>query len=480
MLRDFLASCKEGNVIIGPYSRFFQGEDGRHCVPVYSLDSLLRENERWIVSNIMPPKRLRDSNGGVPNTSWKMLWPSSSKLFTPTAYPPPWPFEPFLKDDWHPQEKFSNFFHTPTLQQYIPRHLLPKTLVVHDPWGLLCATNARGERVCEWVEKDDVVHIYKLHPNTHPDARARYNEDLDEFEAQLNEEKVKIDAFLANPHSHTPLPDGMLYKPLQATRDVCGPAKPPVYIVFPPKPPQPVAEVAHLYLSKGSTLGAGNHSFVYSAEFEIPRSLVVDELLCKECVMNDVKHILEEQDGKHGETRNAKWNDLCGRYVLKVRGNPARMRRFGEQEYEISSDTHETKIEYVGPYRAIQTKVEYQNLERAPYCEHLCKDNVHPLTVKTRVAAKLSLKHDPQLANEAKNYQLFPKHFFEHHNGFTVIEPFKNPIPTGAIVPQFYGHYQIDRANSPESVDALYYSPILLVEECGESVDPHKLNADDL
>ncbi|ESK80902.1 hypothetical protein Moror_15775 [Moniliophthora roreri MCA 2997] len=47
--------------------------------------------------------------------------------------------------------------------------------------------------------------------------------------------------------------------------------------MIPSRPPKPVqTEEAHLFLSKYSRKGEGNHSFVYEAEWEIPRELFVE------------------------------------------------------------------------------------------------------------------------------------------------------------------------------------------------------------
>ena len=52
-----------------------------------------------------------------------------------------------------------------------------------------------------------------------------------------------------------------------------------------------------------------------------------------------------------------------------------------------------------------------------------------------------------------------------------------NEVPVGAVVPQFYGYYVPDDPN--QSTEQRFLSPILLLEHCGVSVDPLKLNADD-
>ncbi|KAI0064459.1 hypothetical protein BV25DRAFT_1782348, partial [Artomyces pyxidatus] len=82
---------------------------------------------------------------------------------------------------------------------------------------------------------------------------------------------------------------------------------------------------------------------------------------------------------------------------------------------------------------------------------------------------------DRHLAAEARNYQRFPKHLFQHWNGYNVLPPLHDPVPVGAVVPQFYGHYVPEKTNA----EAEDLSPIMLLEDCGKPIDPRKLNLDD-
>ena len=100
------------------------------------------------------------------------------------------------------------------------------------------------------------------------------------------------------------------------------------------------------------------------------------------------------------------------------------------------------------------------------YCEHQPKRQDAPTTFQVEVAAKLSIQHDDHLVREARNYQKFPAHFYEHSTGYNVFPPLHDPTPATALVPQFYGYYE------PEDEDEdRYLSPILLVEKCGKSLD---------
>ncbi|KDR77271.1 hypothetical protein GALMADRAFT_246580 [Galerina marginata CBS 339.88] len=464
--------------------RLAEMESRPRVVPVYSVERLIRNSESWVRlqegASWVRPVWLDGNADGKEREAWKVpdLWPPKS-VFDPSAYPQRWPLEPFKSQWWHPKERPNNFIHTPVLQQYIPQHLLPEKLVVHDPWNLLRAQSCY-DRSTPWVDKDDEVRIYKLKPPATKGLVVRQNKDIAECKLKTNMAKSVSDHFLANPHSNRERPDGMVYPPANAGFEI-GPSKPPVYIVFPPKPNTRPAKTAHLYISPAARLGTGNHSFVYRAEYEVRRSFLVDEEICKECVLNDVKRILEEEDGPHGERRDGRWDELSGRYTIKLRGKPPRSAMFGEEEILLTPGTEEVEMVYDGPYRAIQTTVGYQNLERAAYCEHLREENIHPLTTKVQVAAKLSIQNDDHLPKEAANYQRFPKDFFEHYNGFNVIKPLSNPTPVGAIVPQFYGYYVLDKEDeqNKECKDEEYSSPILLVEDCGAPIEPEGLSMDD-
>lgn len=374
-----------------------------------------------------------------------------------------------------------------TSQDYIPQHLLPKRLAVHDPWELLHAVSSQNKKYTRLEAKNDIVHIYKLKLSTKNTER-RTQDEKEYIDKVANVNSVRA-TFLANPHSSQELPEGMIYTPRlfkTSAKNKPGPLKPPVYIVFPPKPPRAPADMAHLYLSPSETIGEGHHSFVYRAELEVPRSLLVGEEICMECVHDDVERILLEEDGPDGNRRDLKWDELSGKYSLKKAGKAGRWLPLDDGVfYEWQASTIHNEVVYEGPYRAIATKVGYQNLERAPYCEHFQRNKTHQLSAKTIVAAKLSIQHDNHLENEAENYQAFPKDFFEHYNGYNIVMPLPFPTPVGALVPQFYGYYVLDEDDPSNQKGATrlshfqYLSPILLIEECGKPIVPHKLTLDD-
>ncbi|KAF8903504.1 hypothetical protein CPB84DRAFT_1746211 [Gymnopilus junonius] len=242
----------------------------------------------------------------------------------------------------------------PEIQDYIPQHLLPKKLAVHDPWKLL-----KHMKQCDQDEK--------------------------EYKDKMGKANSVRNSFLADPHSDQELPEGMTYTPKSlksSIKNELGPAKPPVYVIFPPKSPKTPANVAHLYLSPEETIGEGHHSFVYRAKLQVPCSLLVEEDICMDCVQENVERILLEEDGPDGSRRDPKWDELSGKYISKKVGKPGRLLAFADS---IIWEWEEPRRNiYKGPYRAVATTVGYQNLERAPYCEHFRRNkmDMHPLNVK--------------------------------------------------------------------------------------------------
>ena len=407
-------------------------------------------------------------------------WPPKS-LFDPAAYPGPWagavPFS--SSGPWR-------FHSLPVLEQYIPQSRLPKKLIVHDPWNLLSAYGGSRSNNVTWDEQvrksSGRVYTYELRLSDRPVHSKRREADEEDLVQREVERKRVLDKFLANPHSSTPRPFGLEIRE-SYTGLINVPTKPVIYAVLPPRPPLAAANEGHLYLSRDECAGRGHHSYVYNAEWELPRSCLIEEQICVDCIMEDLKAILQEQDGENGETRNRKWDELSGKMVLKEVVTPACVVTTEGGSKEIDSSTYivregekSREVVYEGPYRVIHSRVKYQNLARAPYCKHLQKlqSSIHPLTTKVRVTAKLSMQGDEHLAREARNYQQFPKHFFEHWSGFNILPPIHDPTPVGPLVPQFYGYYAPKDKNTER-----YLSPILLLEHCGNPINPETLSIDD-
>lgn len=332
-----------------------------------------------------------------------------------------------------------------------------------------------------WSDLTDVVHTYRLKTSTRNTVRRTEDDKIAKEEEERRE--VVYDTFISDPHSRNKLPSGMVYDEDPAATKTPGPAKPPIFVIFPFLPPLPPAREAHLYLSPAESIGEGNHSFVYRAELELPRSTLMDDEICYQCIKEDTSRILKEQDGPNGERRDPKWDEKVGCYNAKTVGKPPlTISVSDEEEYIFEPSTLREILEYDGPYRVIHSNIGYQRLERGPYCEHIAKSprGIHPLTAKVKVAAKLSIPNDSHLGREAETYQAFPRYFFEHWSGFNVIKPLHDPTPVGPMVPQFYGYYVPDAdSDGSQCGRPQYRSPILLLEDCGAELDPASLTLDD-
>lgn len=182
---------------------------------------------------------------------------------------------------------------------------------------------------------------------------------------------------------------------------------------------------AHLFITPKRRLGVGNHSYIYQAELELPRELVVKPKTCATCSCEG------EAISKH---------------------------EMGDRTREL--------------YKLKE--------QHAPYCEHLDDGIPRPKTAKVSVTAKLTMPgdsdedHEQHLLNEAWNYMNFPDHFFEHWNGYNIIRPCQDPLPVGAVVPQFYGYYSPDK-----SCGKGFKSPILLLEHCGKQANMKSLTLEE-
>ncbi|TFK35285.1 hypothetical protein BDQ12DRAFT_324001 [Crucibulum laeve] len=479
-------------------------EDPRE-VDVYDIAKLIKEAERMLHTGAVSTKaagksRAKVTRAKVTRAKVTLLTLLHSKLtslqqipasvFDRSAYPAGWPLEPFTT----PEVK---------IEKRLPLHLLPKRLIIHDPWNLLSVTRNDDtsdeydgedkDQDVPWSSKKDIAQIYELEFTT--TGRDRVKEDE---EAALLAHQAKV-ARQELRDSKGPLPEGYFLTDLDGI-PLNYPIEPPVYVVHnAPSLRGPVPE-AHLYISPAHAAGKGNHSMVYNAEWELPRDLLVPEFICRECALEDAKRILEEEDGPNQEKKAAQWMERSGRIVEirtvheEVTMGIVHRREDGTVPCGVETDSDiyvmkpgrvDIERKYVGPIRFIKSTVQYQNLARGEYCKHV--DDIHPLTARVRVAAKLSIKDDDHLKCEGSNYQSFPRHFFEHWNGFNIVVPLLDPTPVGAVVPQFYGFYvpthkkwsSKGHVKDKNGTSADYLSPILLMEDCGKQVDPSALNIDD-
>ncbi|KIJ59032.1 hypothetical protein HYDPIDRAFT_33544 [Hydnomerulius pinastri MD-312] len=384
-------------------------------------------------------------------------------------YPSPWPLIPF-----------ENPFPLYSLQRSIPLHLLPKKLRVHDPWNLLSVDgDPEHDSAASWTSKKDIVRtcILSLSPESQKAANeaAKAAAEIEDAEVMINE------AVMILPQEEE------------------GPTEEPAVLAVLPQRPRKLTEIpeAHLYISPQGKLGEGHHSVVYKAEWELPRDLFCESAICKTCVDEKVRgetkrmkesgeweqQLREAQkargtpDGDSGEDPSAMDVDPSGSESPKKKKvgttNPAMVT---PPVVTVREPKLIQKLRYEGPTITTHPDVKYQNTS---YPETICEhrrfhERPVPRTAMFEVAAKLSMPGDEHLAREARNYLDFPPHFFQHWNGYNVVPPLRDPTPLGALVPQFNGYY-VPRTRAKRE----YRSPILLIEDCGQPVDPDKLCEDD-
>ncbi|KAJ2915526.1 hypothetical protein MD484_g4875, partial [Candolleomyces efflorescens] len=321
----------------------------------------------------------------------------------------------------------------PVLQERLMYTFLPETLVVHDPHRTLIARRSMLTDNPRWDSEHDIVHTYRLQlSSSGKEKRARERNAIDIAEA----------AFLA---------------------------RTPVFFMHAARPPRSEPKEAHLYLAPSQLCGTGNHSVVYHAEWEVPRSLIVPDAICKKCVFEKGTEMLVAEDGENGETKDPKWLQKTGKVVETVYENPgfsiAAFDSNGNEvkdehaelvTYDIEPPSRQVTRKYHGPVRVIDTGIEWQSAAYGVTCKHRAGEagqpssaSKTPLTARVSVVAKMSIQGDDHLETEADNYQQFPTHFFQHYTGYNVISPLHDPVPVGALVPQFYGYYVPDHAVQP-------------------------------
>ncbi|RXW19969.1 hypothetical protein EST38_g5889 [Candolleomyces aberdarensis] len=326
--------------------------------------------------------------------------------------------------------------------------------------------------------------------------------------------EARTSDFLENPTAECrPHERGFLFVP-QGTKP--GPCPPAVFFMHGARPPKTTTEEAHLYLTPNQLCGTGNHSVVYNAEWEVPRSLIVEDVICKKCVFEKGIEILVAEDGPNGDTKDPKWLQETGTVVetahedpgLTIANKDAIEDENGEcVSYDIEPPSLKVSRKYNGPVRVIDTGVQWQRAADGNTCKHRTGEpgqplspSEPPLTARVSIVAKMSLGYDYHLKTEANVYQKFPDHFYQHFTGYNIIAPLQDPVPVWALVPQFYGYYLPDKTIPPsfwkkgnrdgkgqnkgaddgeekdgtsEKADRLKYdyrSPLMLIEHCGETV----------
>ncbi|KAM6497386.1 hypothetical protein JOM56_007859 [Amanita muscaria] len=381
-------------------------------------------------------------------------------------------------------------FQSTPLELYIPLYQLPSKIVVHDPWDLLSVSKRAyrySNKEYDWASSEDRTYLYHQFLSEKGEERNKEEPKAEKEEKTRRRLKTLEDLHIDDPDILSDNLDAILLVPSSSKP---GPSEPPILALYEAAPDPKPAELAHLYLSPAEIIGEGNHSLIANAEWEIPRSLIVPDILCYECILEDVHQTLLAVDGADGSTKDGKWKAKSGVWQKYQVGRPAEVvtrvtsDQLGEPlaSYVLCSGNLETKYKYVGPCRPIKTNVKWQNGEN--YCAHVSKrlhvdegTRAHPLTAKVSVVAKLSKEDDNHLAHESDIYEEFPRHFFEHWNGYNVVTPLHDPTPVGAVVPQYYGYYE--PASQKDASRNQYLSPIMLLEKCGRQMVVDDLNMDD-
>ncbi|KAG2126547.1 hypothetical protein DEU56DRAFT_742871 [Suillus clintonianus] len=373
--------------------------------------------------------------------------PTINSPFHPDHYPSPHPFIPCTHDD------------NPTLQQRIPLHLLPQKLYVHDPWNKLSIDEGDTDYQTPWlskVAKRDIVRTYSLSLSPEGKEKALKEQKLVEI---AEEEATKEESLL---HIFPSDKEGPTEDPLIA-------------VILPPRPRKRTqVEEAHLYLSSRA-MGTGNHSVVHSVEWELPRDVFIETRMCRACVELDALDESKEPSALGSASREDKGK---GEEVPEESDGDEEEEEEEEELFTIEPPRVVRMPSYTGPCLRIYTNVKWRGPTEA--CGHGggLGSGAVPRTATLRVVAKLSIEHDLHLAREASNYQSFPDHFFQHWNGYNVMPPLHDPVPVGALCPQFYGYYTPDDPSDGTGRPD-YLSPILLLEYCGQEINPDELCLDD-
>ncbi|KAG6825128.1 hypothetical protein H0H92_004602 [Tricholoma furcatifolium] len=365
-----------------------QERPGPQVVEVYPHRQILEREEEAI--------RKRGVNSGTPMLKSS---PSSGDGDTGSVSSRvtwPWPLVPFRYD-------------AGKLETCIPYKKLPKTIVVHDPWNVL-EYLYRYRMDVEWTRsQEDRTFTYVLSQQV---TKSSYNATQQVPIDNSSQESLLIDLAIDDASS-------------------CQ-----IRVFYPPEPiPDPPQ--AHLYLSPAYFLGKGNHSSVYTAEWEIPRSMLdrypssSSHVLCRQCIVEEIQGISKSEQS---EKMVVDLRKKIAAFKSKQKpGVPRKPIDAANACYPVTDDDEIT----------FRTTVQWQDA-LAPTCLHLkgsCGSNYVPPTVRVRVAAKLSIEEDRHLVNEAFNYESFDGHLFQHWSGLSLVSGFQSPLPLGAVVPQYYGYY---------------------------------------
>ena len=361
-------------------------------------------------------------------------------------------------------------------QNRLPFHLLPEKLIVHDPDNTLCV----GQKSKIKSGECGTPRVYKL-------------ELTKEARAAIAAERRKPTDPLGDALSDNTHTSKLNEASIRNVKE-CEALELTMVALPPPPPPSLSTPEAHLYINAADKLGEGHHSQVYRVTWEIPRSLVVKPYLCDRCIDEGLFNKLREEapdvNVSAEKPLDAQLEQLM-RHSASLHGRKGKLTTVevttpevdvelvygnnGEKSKTFTKPGESTvTLEYEGSIRTVDTGLKWST--SGNFCKHEEHRNKAPSTFKVEITAKLSIMGDEHLQREAKNYQKFPAHFFQHWNGYNLVYPNCDPTPALAVVPQFYGYYvpedgQVD--------DGEYLSPILLLENCGTPVNLDDLTYDD-
>lgn len=366
---------------------------------------------------------------------------------------------------------------------------------MHDPFHLLHAEPVDHDDVdstsVDWTSVKDITHTYSL------------KFTVDSVKESIAEKRAQI----ATAASRTePVMVGTLfaYPDVKPANADAIPGRAYRLTVPPPPPPPSFTAEAHLFISPAEVIGEGNHSHVYRAEWDLPRSIFTKPEICIKCVEEAALEILRTKAGKMPV--DAKVSE-SGQFLRREKVLPGLSIELTQATYErvptdensfchtVTEDTTLSYVEYSGSMSTVHVAtVPWSDPASATSCPcpHPKRSSLSgplpgpaPPTAQVSVAAKLSIPGDRHLKHEAANYQRFGPEFSQHWTGYTLAYPAQEPTPTGAICPIFYGYYSKAKTRASEAVsphtdcDNRYFSPILLLEDCGTPIDPAKLDFDD-
>ena len=262
-----------------------------------------------------------------------------------------------------------------------------------------------------------------------------------------------------------------------------------------------IVQEAHLHLTKTQCIGEGNHSSVYKAELKAPREMYFgldidkqkdssSEIGYKECP--SIKKGSEHQHS-FGPGHDNNEQDISTEVSFTSISQASRDQTTHKNPI-LASEERLTSEDVVGglvkPLECTSISSAAKKIE-APQSEipdtaeaptSLVEVAAHsrqkkePL-ITTSVAVKISDNEDRQLYHEARIYQDFPSHLFEHWSGYYIMNRkhlLKYPAPLDPVVPQFYGFYTPESCESNEAFPDL--QPLMLIEYCGRSLETIRIS----